>query len=712
MKRKLLSVVLASVLILLSVPHTAIAESATYTDSYGIVYQVSTDGTYAIAIDGTNSSGSVKISSPVTINSKRYNVLEIGHGAFRNSAISELVLKSTLTAIGSEAFAGCNSLKSVQMNGAAVSIGDRAFAGCFALSEFLNSDEVTHIGAGALDDTPWYQALLTSPTSVDGCIYLGKVLYKYAGTGTSLGMKKDIISISPRAFEGNTTLKTVTLGKGVKTIGNAAFRNCSALTTVSYANSTLLESIGNSAFDGCTKLTGSLVLPATVKSIGSQAFKKTAYTYADISTVAMSSVPSGLFAGCTSLASVSLPNSVTTIGASAFSGASSLESISLHSIIYIDYDAFRGCASLSDKSAFSNVEHIGTGAFDGTPIYTEANGKACIIGNVLYKTEQSDISTFTVENGIKTVSSYALYNAENLSTLSLPSSLEKIDAETVPFDEDTDIILFSQNDSAYTSLSNINVDKIIVPEGKTVENENASVYTISGLSLERYPKKINYSENEQFDPAGILINLNATGADDISYNIEDIGYTPEYTYDFSKSENITVNYNGYTLDIDLSKGHYVKGAQIRAKTDTKEQGLRFVAEYADAYAANYENCEFGFAVIPSVFIPDGETVEVGKVFNIDGKDYAVKTVPAVNIFEVTEGHIAYTVCITGTTVENYGRKYTVIPYVVNADGAYIYGDSYETSIIDVANTIINDANASNADKNTAISILEQYAKGE
>lgn len=709
MKRKILSVVLASILILLTVPHTVMADSTSYTDAYGTVYRVSADGSYAIAVDGTNTSGSVKISSPVTINGKRYNVLEIDHGAFRNSAISELVLKSTLTTIGSEAFAGCNSLKTVQMNGASVSIGDRAFAGCFTLSEFLNSDEVTYIGAGALDDTPWYQALLASPTSVDGTISMGHVLYKYAGTSTNLRSMRNIITaIAPRAFEGNSTLQSVTLGKGIKTIGNAAFRNCSALTTVSYTNSTLLETIGNSAFDGCTKLTGSLVLPSTVRSIGSHAFKKTAYTSADLSAVATSSVPSGLFAGCTSLTSVSLPNSVTTVGASAFSGASSLESITLPNIIYIDYDAFRGCASLSDKNAFSTVEYIGTGAFDGTPIYNEANGKACVIGNVLYKTEQSDISTFTVQNGIKAVSPYALYNAEKLSTLSLPSSLVTIDADAVPFNEDTDIILFSQNDSAYTSLSNINVDKIIVPDGNKVENENASVYTISGLSLERYPKKINYSENEQFDPTGIILNVNATGTDDISYNIEDIGYAPEYTYDFSKSENVTVNYNGYTLDIDLSKGHFVKGAQIRAKTDKKDQGLRFVAEYADAYAANYENCEFGFAIIPSSFVPDGEKVEAGKVFEIDGKHYAVKTVPAANIFEVSEGHIAYTVCITGTTVKNYGRKYTVVPYVKNVDGAYIYGDSYETSIIDVASAIAADPNASADDKKTANDILEQY----
>ena len=84
-------------------------------------------------------------------------------------------------------------------------------------------------------------------------------------------------------------------------IGNYAFFNCSALTSISIPSS--VTSIGESAFFNCSALT-SISIPGSVTSIGEYAFY-----------------------GCSGLTSVSIPGSVTSIGNSAFNGCSNITTL-------------------------------------------------------------------------------------------------------------------------------------------------------------------------------------------------------------------------------------------------------------------------------------------------------------------------------------------------------------------------------------------------
>ena len=105
-------------------------------------------------------------------------------------------------------------------------------------------------------------------------------------------------------------------------IGNYAFFNCSALTSISIPSS--VTSIGESAFVGCSGLT-SVSIPSSVTSIGESAFE-----------------------GCSGLTSVSIPGSVTSIGKSAFWGCSGLTSVSIPgSVTSIANSAFRGCSNIT-----------------------------------------------------------------------------------------------------------------------------------------------------------------------------------------------------------------------------------------------------------------------------------------------------------------------------------------------------------------------------
>ena len=103
-------------------------------------------------------------------------------------------------------------------------------------------------------------------------------------------------------FRNNKTLKSVTIGNSVTSIGEYAFYDCRGLTSVTIGNS--VTSIGNYAFLYCSGLT-SITIPDSVTNIGSGAFCYTGLT------------------------SITIPNSVTSIGYGAFSDCDSLASIRL-----------------------------------------------------------------------------------------------------------------------------------------------------------------------------------------------------------------------------------------------------------------------------------------------------------------------------------------------------------------------------------------------
>ena len=101
-------------------------------------------------------------------------------------------------------------------------------------------------------------------------------------------------------IDGELVAGNLVIPEGVTSIGDQAFRGCSALTSVTFAEGSQLTSIGEYAFRDCSALT-SIVIPDSVTSIGDQAF-----------------------CGCSALTSVTIPAGVTSIGDYAFYNCSQL----------------------------------------------------------------------------------------------------------------------------------------------------------------------------------------------------------------------------------------------------------------------------------------------------------------------------------------------------------------------------------------------------
>ncbi len=143
------------------------------------------------------------------------------------------------------------------------------------------------------------------------------------------GMIYPVTSIGESAFDYCSGLTSVTIPNSVTSIGTFAFSGCSGLTSVTIPNS--VTSIGESAFDYCSDLTeinvdenntayssidGVLFNKSQTELVCYLGGKQGAYTIPN----SVTSIGGSAFSGCKGLTSVTIPNSVTSIGGSAFSG--------------------------------------------------------------------------------------------------------------------------------------------------------------------------------------------------------------------------------------------------------------------------------------------------------------------------------------------------------------------------------------------------------
>ena len=287
------------------------------------------------------------------------------------NSLTSITIPDSVTSIGDHAFAWCDSLRSITIPNGVTSIGDSAFYGC-SLTSVTIPNSVTSIGDSAFGSC----SRLTSITIPDGVTNIGDWAFYCCSSLTSITIPDSVTSIGYNAFHGCGSLKSVTIPDGVTSIGDYAFSSCDSLTSVTIGNG--VTSIGVNAFVDCRKLNQINVDTANTaySSVNGVLFSKdktelikypeskadTSYSIPD----SVTSIGNSAFCDCYSLTSITIPNSVTSIGNSAFFRCSFLTSITIpDSVTSIGWNAFEYCSSLTSITIPDSVTSIGNRAFCG-----------------------------------------------------------------------------------------------------------------------------------------------------------------------------------------------------------------------------------------------------------------------------------------------------------------------------------------------------------
>jgi len=212
-----------------------------------------------------------------------------------------------------------------------------------------------------------YRNLLAVTFDSTSCLeVVGKCAFANCTRMTTIVLPDSVAEIKPSAFAGCARLNTFRMPKALTTIGDGAFRNCGNLTTVEFTAGGL-KTLGNYAFYGCTGL-AEMTLPYTVTNIGRYAFMECSglALFKGSGSSAFGRLPEGVFARCASLRSVTNIPYVAVVAKRALQGCAKLTTIDrLDSLRVIEESAFRGCAKLESFSISQKLTSVGDSAFMG-----------------------------------------------------------------------------------------------------------------------------------------------------------------------------------------------------------------------------------------------------------------------------------------------------------------------------------------------------------
>ena len=425
-------------------------------------------------------------------------VTSLGSMSFGNChALKNVVFGNSVTTIGSGAFVGCNALSSITVPNTVTTIGGSAFAHCSSLVSAVIGSSVTSIGRILFYDSNQLKVLIclavtppefsepeyglfneygdsysqvtlhVLPESLEAyqsATYWGNFSHILGDAEAGIDITVDGIhyhvendqatvtnSGHTGCYSGDVVIPEQVTYEGstypVIAIGDCAFMDCTALTSINMGNS--ITTIGTSAFQGCSGLT-SITIPESVTliypnafdgclDIKSLVFNAAQYQYAvaefrdcPIETVVFGEhvqlVPATILCNNTHLTNVTFSNSVTIIGVGAFQGCTGLTQLNLPpSLETIDCYAFDGCTGLTSLTIPDAVTKIADNAFSFCNGLNDISfGNSVItIGNYTFQ-NCSGLTTVNLPNSVTTIGEYAFKGCSNLTSAVIGSNVTYI----------------------------------------------------------------------------------------------------------------------------------------------------------------------------------------------------------------------------------------------------------------------------------------------
>lgn len=272
----------------------------------------------------------------------------------------------------------------------------------------------------------WYDLPSTTASTTLYAIYLTPT--SYTTTSQYVVVPKNVSAISGSSSKNifgsssDSTLKYITLHRNTTTIGSYALYGCKTLTGISHSDGVV--ALGGYAMAGCVELVKYRFAPYT-QSVGNNAFASDTKlgSVTNFENTKVSQVAQNVFSQCSSLISISLPNTITAIGDRAFEGCSKLTSMDLSKTktTTIGTSAFASCGNLGTIILPTTLTIIGTSAFkDDTNLRSVQNLEKTIV-SIINKNaflECKNLSSVKLPQTLSTLGESAFEGCSNLTAVS------------------------------------------------------------------------------------------------------------------------------------------------------------------------------------------------------------------------------------------------------------------------------------------------------
>ena len=425
-------------------------------DERGVTY--SKDGKRLLKATRWNLSGHYMIKEGTKV---------ICNKVFSRRVLASINIPDSVTSIGDWAFSACSSLTSINIPDSVTNIGDGAFCDCSSLTDINIPHSVTCIG----DKAFCHCSSLTNINIPHSVTCIGDEAFSGCKSLTSINIPDSVTSIGRRAFEGCSSLTSINIPDGViNMVGNPFVHWHGSLYNESKSFIYEDEILFNAdktiiiAFLG-RSIPFSISIPNSVKSIGDEAFFACSPVCINIP-YSVTNIGNKAFSECKSLTSINIPDSVTNIGNSAFEGCSSLTNINIpDSVTTIGDRAFSECKSLTSINIPDSVTNIGYSAFNRCDSLTNIN----------------------IPDSVTSIGGSAFFWCTSLTNINIPDSVTSI------------------GDGAFswcTSLTNINI-----PDSVTNIGDLAFSWCRSLISI-NIPDSVTNIGNSAFDGCNSLTNIN------------------------------------------------------------------------------------------------------------------------------------------------------------------------------------------------------------
>lgn len=359
--------------------------------------------------------------------------------AYRSS-IKKVILPEGLTYVGEHAFTRC-CMDSINIPNSVMSIGYGAFYSCRQLTSITIPKNVQNIGK-------WAFGSCTNMTTVT--LNSNSMVSKSYSATNNFG-----------TIFGSQVTKYV-IGDSITNIGDSAFYDCSNITSVTLNSDSLVSQtyssqynlgrtfgrqvseiiigeqvtrIGNYAFHGCVNLT-SLTIPNSIVKIGASALYSNKVVDINITDLPVwcridfgtQSCSYRLYLNGVKVTHFVIPDSVTEIKSKAFYRCLSIETISIHNgVTSIGDLAFYNCINLASISVPNSVTNIGIDAFRGCSKLSSINlpeGLTSINSGTFQGCR--GLTNIIIPNSVDSIGGYAFYDCSGLTSISIPASIKSI----------------------------------------------------------------------------------------------------------------------------------------------------------------------------------------------------------------------------------------------------------------------------------------------